>query len=411
MKSPSTLHLITNPAVAPLFLARLISSAGVGFGQLALVWGVKGLGYGPSAISLVLACKAVPALLILAGGIAGDRFKRHHVLVSAEALASVTWLALGACFLTGNAPLLLLCALATLSGVATAMFLPTIRGVIADLVEPEHRQTGNALISQTDAVGLLVGLASSGLVVTLVGPGWAAGTKGALCAISALLMTQLTTSRPQNAPNAILTDLRTGWRHFTRHRWVWMMTLQFTAVIIAAATFTEIIGPLHMSGQGRGAEAWGIIAACEASGALAGAIIGVRWRPRRPITMTAALPASAAIPMVLMACGAPWPVIAAGMLIPGVCQSVYYILWTTQLQRMYPLETLARVNSWGIVGSFSLTPIALLMAGPMIDATGTQLAALSIGLLVAAATSVTLLALTVTNAVKRASDLKPGLSA
>ncbi|WP_245679305.1 MFS transporter [Actinomadura hibisca] len=385
-----TARLVKNPAVSPLFVARLFSSAGVGFGQVALLWGVKGLGYSPGAISIVLACKAAPALLILAGGIIGDRFKRHHVLAAAEILACLTWSALGICFLVGNAPLPLLCALALLSGIATALFLPTIRSVIADLLDDGDRQTGNALISKADSAGLLIGLSSSGLVITLVGPGWAAGAKGLLCAISALLITRLRTERRQSGRSRAFADLRTGWRHFTGHRWVWVMTLQFTVVIIAVACFTEIIGPLHLSRRNGGAGAWGIIAACEALGALIGAFAGARWKPRRPVLVATMLPASAAIPMVFLGGGARWELVAAAMLIPGMCQAVYYVFWTTELQKTFPGEALARVNSWGIVGSFSLTPIALLLAGPMVETIGTRAAAFGVGAGVVAATALAL---------------------
>lgn len=388
------IEILRNAAVAPLFIARLLSSAGVGFGQLALAWGVLKSGYGPGGLSLVLACKAAPSLLILAGGIVGDRFRRHQVLAGAETLTSITWLAFAACFLSGKAPLILLCALATLSGIATAMFLPAIRGIIADLLTDDRRRVGNSLISQSDSIGLLIGLATSGLVVATVGPGWAAASKAALCASSVLLLMRLRTSRWDQPHRNPLSDLRTGWREFTSHRWVWVITLQFTAVIIAVASYTEIIGPLYMSQGHGGAKAWGIVTACEALGALLGAVLAARWCPQRAILVACALPASAAIPMLLLGSGTPWPILAATMLIPGICQSVFYVLWTTTLQGTFSPGVLARVNSWGIVGSFSLTPLALLLVGPFTKLIGAETAAVSSAAVILVATVAALATLT-----------------
>lgn len=135
-----------------------------------------------------------------------------------------------------------------------------------------------------------------------------------------------------------------------------------------------------------GAKAWGFIAACEAAGALIGAFVAGHWCPRRPVLVATMLPASAAIPMLLLGDNAPWPILAAVMLVPGICQSVYYVLWTTDLQETFSPGVLARVNSWGIVGSFSLTPLALLLAGPYTKLAGPQSAAISTAMLVLLAT-------------------------
>ncbi|WP_176611551.1 MFS transporter [Actinomadura sp. WMMB 499] len=392
-KALSPLALLTEPSVAPLFFARLLSSVGVGFGQLALAWGVMDLGYGPGGLSIVLACNSAPALLLLFGGLAGDRFRRHHVLMTAEIITCLAWLGLGACFLAGEAPLQLLCALALSSGVATAMFLPTIRGIIADLLSRTGRSAGNALISQTRSIGLLTGLAASGFVVSILGPGWAASTRGALCAVSAVLLSRLDTTRWQNDRTRVLRDLRTGWREFTAHRWVWILTLQYTAVIMAMVCFTDIAGPIYMDDGNGGARAWGIITATDAVGALIGAFIGARWKPARLVLAAALLPAAGAIPMFLLATGIPWPLLAAAALIPGACQAVFYVLWTTALQNTFAPDVLARVNSWNMIAGYALMPLTLLVAGPLVKSIGPQSAALGAGLLTVAAAAVTLVAL------------------
>ncbi|MBO2447090.1 MFS transporter [Actinomadura barringtoniae] len=390
----TALRLAANPAVSPLFAARLLSSAGVGFGQVALVWGMKDLGYSPSAISLVVACKGLPAVLILAGGVLGDRFKRHHVLAAAELLASVTWLAIGACLLTGHSSVPGLCVLALMSGTAYFLFLPAVRGVTADLLPPDRRQAGNALVGQTEATGLLIGLASAGIVVGSLGPAFAAGLKGGLSALGLVLLLRLDAPRRVAGKPRPIADLGAGWAYFAAHRWMWMMTVQFTTVIMATATFIEIIGPLYMSQHGHGASEWGLVAAAEALGALAGAALALRWKPHRPIFVAVSLLSLTALPMMLVGSGAPWTVVALGMLMSGVAKAVYLTLWITELQKILPIETLARVNAWSIVPAYFMAPIALALSGRLVELDGPASAAVVVGINVLLATTAVLLSRT-----------------
>ncbi|MEU8802430.1 MFS transporter [Spirillospora sp. NPDC048819] len=389
----SPLALFRDPSVAPLFISRVISSASVGFGQLALAWGVMNLGYGAKGLSLVMACNAFPALLIICGGVAGDRFRRHHVLLGAETLASLSWLAIGAALFTGKAPLALLCALGAIGGVATAMFLPTLRGIIADLLNSPDRPAGNALVNQTQSIGLLIGLISSGAMVTAVGPAWAASMRGFLCALSAVLLSRLATSRPSKPGTGPLRDLRVGWREFGRRPWVWIMTLQYTAITTAVVCYTKIAGPLYATDGHGGAWAWGLIRACEPLGAVMGALVGARWQPGRTIPVAALLPMSVALPMLLMGSGAPWQLIAVAAVIPGVFQAVYYVLWTTALQDRFAPEVLVRVNSWNMVTSYVLMPLIMLASGPLAGVFGPGKLAFWSGTIAVIATLSTLVAL------------------
>ncbi|WP_158587982.1 MFS transporter [Actinomadura logoneensis] len=382
----TTLDLLSNRAVAPLLAARVISSAGVGFGQVAFVWGMRANGYSAGAISLVAACKAVPALLILAGGVLGDRFRRHHVLAAAELGATVTWLAIGACLLDGRAPAALLCVLALFSGTAYFIFMPTVRAIVADLLPGEQRHAANALVGQTEAVGALVGLAAAGVVVSELGAPSAAFLKAVMCAVSAVLLLRLSVPRHRTRPPGPISDLAASWRLFAAHPWLWAITLQFTSAVIATATLAEIIGPLFMSEHGRTATTWGVIGACEAFGALAGAVLAVRWTPRHPALVAVVLLLLAAAPLPVIGAAGPSVLIAAGMFASGVAKAVCLVLWITRLQKTIPVETLAGVNSWSILPAYALAPVGLLLVGPLTEVKGPGNAALVVTLSVLVST-------------------------
>jgi hypothetical protein len=339
-----------------------------------------------------MACKALPALLLLAGGILGDRFRRHTVLAAAEALSAASWAALAACFLAGAAPLALVCGLALLAGTARAVYMPAERGIIADLLPTPHRQTGNALLNQSNAAGLLLGLATSGIVIAAVGPGGAAAIEATAGLTAATLLTRLRTPVPHTRRPGVLAELCAGWSEFTAHRWVWILTLQFTIVLLAVAAFTAVIGPLYTQHGHGGPAAWGIITGTEAASGILGALIAARWKPTNPILACTLLPATAALPMLLMALGTPWPALAGTMLLPGICQTIYAVLWWTTIQHTYPPGVLARVNSWTVLGGFALTPAAVLGAGPLTSMLGPRGAATTVSLFLITATVGALLA-------------------
>lgn len=377
--------LVTNRSVAPLFAARLLGNAGDGFGQLALSFGVLYLGYGPGGLALVAACKAVPMLMVLAGGVVGDRLPRHRVMAGAEALGAVAWGGLGLCFSSG-APLAAVCGLALAAGLARALLVPAERGIVADLLDGDgpQRQAANAVVGQTVAAGLLAGLGTAGFVVAAVGPGWAAAVRAGTAVAGALLLVRLRVPA-RRAGAGVLDDLRGGWREFTAHRWVWTLTAQFTAVAVAVGVFMAVVGPVYMERGHGGSQAWGIVAGAEAFGALLGGFVAVWWRPSRPVAVLALLPVAAAGPMLLVGGGASWPVLAAVMLLPGAAQTIYGVVWTTTVQAAFPRRVLARVNSWNLLGAFALTPVAVLAAGPLVEAAGPSAVATGTATLVIAA--------------------------
>ncbi|MFC0039638.1 MFS transporter [Actinomadura rayongensis] len=126
------------------------------------------------------------------------------------------------------------------------------------------------------------------------------------------------------------------------------MTSQRTAVTGALVCYTKIAGALYTA-YGHGDHQ-----RCDPLGAIVGSPIGARWRPSRTLLTAALLPAFVAAPMLLMGSGAPWLAIAAAALLPGVLQAVYYVLWTTILQKNLAPEVLVRVNSWNMVAGYAL---------------------------------------------------------
>src|SRR4051794_38863736 len=79
----------------------------------------------PTDIGIVLAVRQVAVvLLLLFGGVWGDRLQRNRVMVSSNVLSGVSQAIAGALLLTGRATLWELAALAALNGASSAFFFP-----------------------------------------------------------------------------------------------------------------------------------------------------------------------------------------------------------------------------------------------------------------------------------------------
>ncbi|WP_414166931.1 MFS transporter [Streptoverticillium reticulum] len=379
--------------------ARTVSVLGNGFARVALSFAVLGLpGATPGELSLVLACQALPQLLfVLVGGVIADRVPRVRLLTAAELTGAAAYTGLAAMTLTGHAPLAALAGLATVAGLATALFFPAMTAVVPEIVPADRLTEANAVLRMGMNTAMLLGLALSGAVVSVVGAGWALAANAASFLAGAGLIAgiriRIRTPRPlRTGGGSGWADMREGWREFTSHQWLWVVVLQYTFVVAAMSAETGVLGPLVSEHGLGGARAWSTVMAAQAAGTIAGAALAARLRPRRPMLVAVLATFPAAVPMLLLGLHAPlWPTAVAAFL-AGVSGDVFGVLWSTTLQREVPAAALSRVSSYDWFGSLAFAPVGLYAAGPLAAAAGADVALLGCADVVVLATTGALLA-------------------
>src|SRR6476660_8937099 len=344
-----------------LAAARTISTLGSGFGRVALAFAILSLpGATPARLSLVLAVQALPALLfILAAGVIGDRFSRYRLIVGA---------ALAAMQLTGWAPLPAVLVAAALSGLASALLMPALSGVLPEFVAAEQLQSANAVLRVGQNVAMVLGLALSGVVAAVFGPGWALAANAVSFLLSAVLIAGM--KLPSRAPlrGSALSDLRHGWREFSSRQWLWVVVVQGTFVLAAMMATVGVLGPLRAAEQLGGPRGWAVLVAAQAAGSIVGAVVVTRVRARRPVLATVLVTLVSALPMASLGFGAPLWVSAAAMFLCGVAADVCAVLWVSTIQREVPMEAMSRVSAYDLFGSLAFAPLGLLVAGPLATA-------------------------------------------
>jgi MFS family permease len=359
-----------------LFAARTISNIGNGIMPIALAFGVLDLpGATPTSLSIVLAAQAVPLVIMLPiGGVVADRLGRARVIAVTDVVLSAFVFTAAALFATGNATVPLLAGLSFIMGMLNGLWWPAMSGLVPDVMgDDENLQPANAYISVASNGGLIAGNALGGLLVAAFGSGIAIAIDAMTFLVAGLLVfTFRQVSKPHDSGESMLGDLVHGWRVFVTFKWVWVITLSFSFIVMVLRGAEEVMGPVLALERYGGAAGWAFVLACMSVGLLVGAVLGSRIHVRRPLLFGMLISLTLPAWLVCLAFALPLPVVAAGAFAWGLAIELFMIFWMTALQTHVPRESLSRVMAYDAMGSLMFGPIGLALAGPLVAVAGLQ---------------------------------------
>src|SRR5947207_1006786 len=281
-----------------LFSARSISYFGTYLAPIAVAFAVLDLTGSATDTGIAFACwtlAQVSALLV--GGVVADRLPRRLVMVGSDTANLFVRATMGLLLISGHAQIWEIFVLQAIGGAATAFYSPASSGLVPEVVRPDQLQQANALMGIARYLSFPIGAAIGGAIVATVGSGTAllvdAGTYGA----SALLLSgiALTPRAARAATPNFLRELREGWRGFTEHTWVWVLTVWIAFYFLITYAPFFVLGPYISKHSLGGAGAWATVVTGEGIGALVGALMGLRVRPARPWVVVAPIFALTAV--------------------------------------------------------------------------------------------------------------------
>lgn len=368
------LHLLRVPAFRRLWLARTISLLGSAVSPVALAFGVLDLpGAGAKDLAFVLTAQTAATLAtVLLGGVLGDRFPRTRMLMIGEGLAGISVGVTAVLFISGGATTALLVPLGALAGAGAGLLAPVLAGLVPETVPQDRLQSANALLSFSRSTVQIGGAALAGVLVAVVGPGWALAVDAASFAIGVVIVAGIPASSIEREPSTMLSDLRDGWRGFLSFPWIWGSTLAATVWLGAFSAAFGVLGPVVAKESLGGPTAWAIVLAGMPVGGVLGTFVATRYKPRRPMVVVLLMMEPSALLIALLAIPAsvPWLVVAAVVL--GVSFSVLGVLWSTLLQVHVPRELLARVTAIDYLGSAAAMPIGTALVGSISAGVGVR---------------------------------------
>jgi predicted MFS family arabinose efflux permease len=377
-----------------LVLAALVFSGWAdGFLPVTLSFAVLHVTGSVARLGLVLAAQGGVALLLtLAGGLAGDRFPRRPIMIVSLAARAVVAAVIAATLLAGVASFPLLLTMAGVYGCADGFFGPASAALLPEIVPREHLAPANALIGGTSSAANAAAPAIAGAIVATLGTGAAFAIQATTLAIAlgGLAVVRIPASPLTRTSRArVARQLWQGWAEFAKHRWLWLLTVEWAVFSLVILAPVNVLGPAIAQRSLGGAFAWGIIGSCLSLGAVAGQVMAGRARmPVRPALIMACLLPFMAAEALALGLGLILPVVALMTAVSGFALGVQAVIFPTAMQTSIPPDMLARVTSIDLLTSEGGQPAGYVLAGPVGAAIGPHayLTFAGIGIIAASAT-------------------------
>jgi MFS family permease len=356
-----------------VFASTTVSALGDGVASIALVFAVLAISHdSATGVGVVIASRQVAAAAItVAAGVVADRLPRHTVLVAVAAVQAAAQAAAGTLIVTGHATVFRLAVLGVVYGLADGFVIPTSQGLIPAVVSAGRLQQANALLGLSRSILGFAAPALGGVLVTLGSPGGAILVDAASFAVAALLLVRVRLAPREDAvvPEPFLHELRAGWQEFRRQTWIWTTIVFFGIGNFTAASY-GVLGPLVAKEDLGGPKAWATVISASGVGAIAGGLVAMRVRVRRPLVASCVAALPFGTQTLAFGLGLPLWALVAVSAFAGASLAVHLALWFTVFQHEVPEAARSRVSSYDALGSFVLVPLGAALAGPVATAVG-----------------------------------------
>lgn len=369
MRKPHLLPMLGIPGITPYLTARALAMFGSSMVPVAIAFAILDARQSPSFLGLVLAAQTAPQLLlILVGGVVGDRSSRKVILVVTSLMMAVCQAGTAALLVLGHVDLVLMMVLQAVYGTARAFFTPANTGVVPDLVPAGRIHDATALVTLSRSIASIGGPATAGGLLVVWDPGYVVLVDGLLFLVSTALLMRLPLARHVERPEeTLLSSLVTGWREFSGRSWVWSMVASFGFYQGCILPAIFLVGPILAAKEGgMGAAGWGFVLAAQGVGASLGGLLLLRWRPQHPLLASTVLVGLESLLLFAMAMTSHLYVVALVALVGSAGVTMADALWLSTLQREIPSESLSRVSSYEWLGSLAFNPLGMALTGLLV---------------------------------------------
>lgn len=313
---------------------------------------------------------------MLFGGVLADRYPRALVVGVSDVFLSGFVITSGIMLINGTASVMSLAIIAFISGSLNALWWPAFAGLTPELVPQEDLQSANSVIGLGANAANIAGTVAGGIIVAGIGAGWAMVADGVSFLIAGLMVFTLrkfgkTRDQSEHAPS-VFDDLAHGWKEFSSRTWVVTVVAGYSIIAMIFESVFAVVGPVHADQTLGGPKPWSYILAALSIGMVAGVLVSMKLRPRRPLII--ALSAQAFVAGWIFTMGVTnWlPLIMLMAFFAGVAMDFFMVIWNTAMQSNIPRDSLSRVTSYDAFGSLAFAPIGLIIAGPITERIGTE---------------------------------------
>jgi MFS family permease len=401
--------MAVTPAFGWFWIARTASLMGDYAFRVAFITYLIRASGSPNVLAEATAVLLVPAIAFyLFGGALGDRARsRRAVLVWADLIRFAGTGAAALAVVLTSSPLPVI-GFALLIGVGSGFFEPIASGFLPQIVDRPQLVAANSALSVSRQVGLIVGPVLGGALVGLAGPAAAFWFDAATFAVSALALLAIPAGailrrRPVTGPGApvaalgrLRDEIAQGVRFIAGTRWLLITLACGTVANAVFAGGLDVLVPLVFSPHGSGsAIRLGLFYTLEGAGALIGALILTRLRVSRVSSSLFGMLALMALSLALVGVFGNSVGSLLLALSYGIGMHFFNSLYPALVQTTVPPELISRVSSLEFLAFDGLTPVGILLMGPLAIALGAGSALVVTGLAVVAICLATMVAPTI----------------
>jgi MFS family permease len=356
-----------------LWLGQTLSTIGDRLVTVALALFVVQETGSAADLALVLAAYSGPFVaFVLIGGVWADRLPRQRIMIATDLARGALHALLATLILTGTVEIWMVVAIEALVGTCEAFFRPAYTGLVPQTVPEEDIQHANAITAGSANVAEMVGPLLATALVLGLGAGEAFAVDAATFLVSAVLLSRVR-ARPRGEPAPRASwrrELGEGFREVRSRTWVWATIAAFSVVLFASFAPFIVLGPLIAEEVWGSPGYFGVAMGVFGAGTVLGALIGLRFKPHRPLraALIAALPWPLAI--LAYALGASLVVLYPICIVGGACIALFDVWWTTALAERIPPHALSRVSSYDWMGSLAMLPLGYIVAGGLAELFG-----------------------------------------
>ncbi|WP_282792782.1 MFS transporter [Streptomyces sp. CC224B] len=370
------------PGFARLWLCSTTDAWAVSLLPVAVTLALVRRGDSATALGLVLAAKTLGFVLAtVPGGVAADRWSRSSTVFLA---CLVRVASTGMLLLWLNGPMWVIAACVFVTGAGEGVLRPSYQALIGDLVPEPQRQSANALSTVTFRLALVLSPGAATALTLWSGPRTVLATTILLWLCAAYVVRGLPRLRaPDRSAETVLQGFLSGIRAARGQPW-FLAGLVILTLVLGVGEATQMVLLPVISRDRFGTDAvYAVALTMFALGALAGGVVMLRWRSRRPgLFAVTGITLFAGIPFTLAFSTAAWPVFVAHFA-AGLGMEMFNVSWFSAIQREFPPAMRARISSLDFLVSYALSPLSLAILPAAVAGVGTRPALICTGAMMA----------------------------
>jgi MFS family permease len=356
------------------FSGQLISLIGTWMQNIAQAWLVYRLTGSSLLLGLVGFAGQIPIFLFAPiGGLAADRWNRHHVVIGTQVASMILAFILAALTLFHVVQVWEIVVLAALLGVVNAFDVPARQSFLIEMVVREDLMNAIALNSSMFNGARVIGPAIAGILVARIGEGWCffVNAVSYIAVIIGLLMMKLGPLRTASKDSSPFEHIAEGFRFVRRTKPILALVLLIGLVSLVAVPYSVLMPIFADRVLHRGAHGLGILMGSTGIGALLGALTLAIRRGVQGLGRVVGLSAGGFGVSLILFAFSRYFWLSVVLLVPvGYGVMLQMSSSNTLIQAMVPDELRGRAMAMYTMMFMGMAPMGSLFAGALADKIG-----------------------------------------